>query len=132
GSDAGRGTGRALPKGDGTLPTGGPAANPPRGRAHSWQKTPVQTSPGLGGRRRVRPALVAGRTRSWANRSAEGAEDRGESRRTPCTTQEVLMRSSPNRLAATIFGAVYLLVGVLGFTVTSGVGFFATEGGLLL
>lgn len=42
------------------------------------------------------------------------------------------MRSSPNRLAATIFGAVYLLVGALGFAVTGGVGFIATEGGLLL
>ncbi|MGG5173866.1 DUF4383 domain-containing protein [Pseudarthrobacter sp. J1763] len=38
------------------------------------------------------------------------------------------MRTSPNRLLATIFGAVYLLVGVLGFFVTSGIGFFATEG----
>jgi len=38
------------------------------------------------------------------------------------------MRTSPNRLLATIFGAVYLLVGVVGFLVTSGVGFFATEG----
>ncbi len=38
------------------------------------------------------------------------------------------MRTSPNRLIATIFGAVYLLVGILGFFVTSGVGFFATEG----
>lgn len=42
------------------------------------------------------------------------------------------MRSSPNRLIATIFGAVYLLVGALGFAVTGGVGFIATEGGLLL
>jgi hypothetical protein len=42
------------------------------------------------------------------------------------------MSSSPNRLVATIFGAVYLLVGVLGFFVTSGVDFIATEGGLLL
>ncbi|KQZ85092.1 hypothetical protein ASD56_01610 [Microbacterium sp. Root166] len=42
------------------------------------------------------------------------------------------MRSSPNRLVATIFGAVYILVGLLGFAVTSGVGFIATEGGLLL
>ncbi|MBW9094271.1 DUF4383 domain-containing protein [Microbacterium jejuense] len=42
------------------------------------------------------------------------------------------MRSSPNRLVATIFGAVYLLVGLLGFAVTGGVGFLATEGGLLL
>jgi hypothetical protein len=42
------------------------------------------------------------------------------------------MGSSPNRIVATIFGAVYLLVGLLGFAVTSGVGFIATEGGLLL
>ena len=42
------------------------------------------------------------------------------------------MRSSPNRLVATIFGAVYVLVGLLGFAVTGGVGFLATEGGLLL
>jgi hypothetical protein len=33
---------------------------------------------------------------------------------------------------ATVFGAVYLLVGLLGFAVTGGVGFIATEGGLLL
>lgn len=42
------------------------------------------------------------------------------------------MRSSPNRLVATIFGAVYLVVGALGFAVTGGVGFIATEGNLLL
>ncbi|HEY9324051.1 MAG TPA: DUF4383 domain-containing protein [Agromyces sp.] len=42
------------------------------------------------------------------------------------------MRNSPNRIVATVFGAVYLLVGLLGFAVTGGVGFFATEGGLLL
>lgn len=42
------------------------------------------------------------------------------------------MNSSPNRLIGVIFGAVYVLVGILGFTVTSGVGLFATEGGLLL
>lgn len=42
------------------------------------------------------------------------------------------MTKSPNRLLGVIFGAVYILVGILGFTVTSGVGFFATEGGLLL
>ncbi|MBK0419587.1 DUF4383 domain-containing protein [Leucobacter sp. CSA1] len=42
------------------------------------------------------------------------------------------MKNSPNRLVGVIFGAVYLLVGVLGFTVTSGVDFIATEGGLLL
>jgi len=38
------------------------------------------------------------------------------------------MRTSPNKMLATIFGAVYLLVGLVGFFVTSGVGFFATEG----
>lgn len=42
------------------------------------------------------------------------------------------MRTSPNRLVATIFGAVYLLVGLLGFAVTGGVGFLSTKGGLLL
>ncbi|MFL2000263.1 MULTISPECIES: DUF4383 domain-containing protein [unclassified Microbacterium] len=42
------------------------------------------------------------------------------------------MGSSPNRIVATIFGAVYLLVGLLGFAVTGGVGFIATDGGLLL
>src|SRR5688572_16115462 len=42
------------------------------------------------------------------------------------------MGSSPNRLVATIFGAVYLVVGALGFAVTGGVDFIATEGGLLL
>ncbi|WP_460720646.1 DUF4383 domain-containing protein [Microbacterium aureliae] len=42
------------------------------------------------------------------------------------------MSSSPNRLVATIFGAVYLLVGLLGFTATAGVGFIAADGGLLL
>lgn len=42
------------------------------------------------------------------------------------------MRSSPNRLVGTIFGAVYLAVGLLGFAVTGGVGFLATEGNLLL
>ena len=42
------------------------------------------------------------------------------------------MRSSPNRLVATVFGAVYLLIGLLGFAVTGGVGFIATQGNLLL
>ncbi|UVJ40866.1 DUF4383 domain-containing protein [Arthrobacter sp. CJ23] len=42
------------------------------------------------------------------------------------------MRTSPNRLIATVFGAVYLLVGVLGFFVTAGIGFFATEGANLI
>jgi hypothetical protein len=42
------------------------------------------------------------------------------------------MRNSPNRLIATVFGAVYLLVGVVGFAVTSGIGFFSTEGANLI
>ncbi|MEP6479832.1 MAG: DUF4383 domain-containing protein [Rhodoglobus sp.] len=42
------------------------------------------------------------------------------------------MTKSPNRLLGVIFGAVYVLVGILGFTVTAGVGLFDTNGGLLL
>ena len=42
------------------------------------------------------------------------------------------MRTSPNRLLGTIFGAVYLLIGLLGFAVTGGIGFLASKGGLLL
>ncbi|UBH05139.1 hypothetical protein K8P10_000650 [Leucobacter sp. Psy1] len=42
------------------------------------------------------------------------------------------MKNSPNRLLGVVFGAVYLLVGLLGFTVTGGVDFIATDGGLLL
>lgn len=42
------------------------------------------------------------------------------------------MRSSPNRLVAVIFGAVYIVVGALGFAVTGGVSFLATQGGMLL
>ena len=42
------------------------------------------------------------------------------------------MSSSPNRLVGAIFGAVYIVVGLLGFLVTGGGGFIATDGGLLL
>ncbi|MBD5786748.1 DUF4383 domain-containing protein [Cellulosimicrobium terreum] len=42
------------------------------------------------------------------------------------------MSSSPNRLLAAVFGVVYLLVGLAGFVVTSGVGFAATDGKNLL
>ena len=42
------------------------------------------------------------------------------------------MTKSPNRLLGVVFGAVYILIGVLGFTVTAGVGLFDTAGGLLL
>ncbi len=41
------------------------------------------------------------------------------------------MSQSPNRLVATIFGAVYLLVGILGLFV-AGANFAGEEGGLLL
>ncbi len=40
--------------------------------------------------------------------------------------------SSVNRLVAYVLGAVFLLIGVLGFTVTSGVGFASREGNTLL
>ena len=42
------------------------------------------------------------------------------------------MSTSPNRLLATVFGIVYVLIGIAGFFVTSGVGFIDTTGGLLL
>lgn len=42
------------------------------------------------------------------------------------------MRKSINRTVATVFGVIYLVVGLLGFLVTSGVGFTAPEGGHLL
>jgi hypothetical protein len=41
-------------------------------------------------------------------------------------------RRSANVLVGYVLGAVYLLVGLLGFAVTSGVGFAATDGGSLL
>lgn len=41
------------------------------------------------------------------------------------------MKRSPNRLVAVIVGAVFLAIGLLGVTVTSGLGLFATESGLL-
>ena len=40
----------------------------------------------------------------------------------------VALTKSPNRLLGVIFGAVYLLVGILGFFITGGVDFFATNG----
>jgi hypothetical protein len=42
------------------------------------------------------------------------------------------LTDSPNRLLAAVFGVVYLLVGLLGFTVTSDVGFAERQGGELL
>jgi hypothetical protein len=42
------------------------------------------------------------------------------------------MTKSPNRVIGLIFGAIYIVIGLVGFTATTGVGFFATNGGLLL
>ncbi len=42
------------------------------------------------------------------------------------------MRTSPNRLLATIFGAVYLVIGIAGFFVTAGRPLVGSSGGLLL
>lgn len=48
------------------------------------------------------------------------------------STATTPLSKSPNRIVATAFGAVYLVVGLLGFLVTGGVAFLATQGGLLL
>jgi hypothetical protein len=43
------------------------------------------------------------------------------------------LTSSPNRIVATAFGAIYVLVGLLGFLVAGGnTGFISTDGPLLL
>ena len=42
------------------------------------------------------------------------------------------IKNSPNRLVAVIFGAVYIVVGLLGFTVGGDGGFFSNDGELLL
>jgi hypothetical protein len=42
------------------------------------------------------------------------------------------MGHSPNRTLGTVFGVVYLLVGLAGFAVTGGVGFASTEGNPLI
>jgi hypothetical protein len=42
------------------------------------------------------------------------------------------MSKSPNRLLAIILGIFYVLIGIAGFAVTMGIGFFAAPGGLLL
>ena len=41
------------------------------------------------------------------------------------------MRASPNRLLAAVLGIAYIVIGVAGFFVTSGVGLFDVPGGLL-
>ncbi len=41
------------------------------------------------------------------------------------------MRASANRLVATILGVVYLVVGVVSFFATSGIGFFSHSGRLV-
>ncbi|HEY3436849.1 MAG TPA: DUF4383 domain-containing protein [Actinotalea sp.] len=42
------------------------------------------------------------------------------------------MAHSPNRLLGAVFGAVYLLVGLVGFAVTGGLGFAESEGHALV
>lgn len=42
------------------------------------------------------------------------------------------MKTSLNRIIATVFGVIFLLVGALGFLVTSNVGFIASDGESLL
>jgi len=47
-------------------------------------------------------------------------------------TNTTALTKSPNRIVAVAFGAVYVLVGLLGFFATSNVGFVSPDGGLLL
>jgi hypothetical protein len=42
------------------------------------------------------------------------------------------MSTSPNRMLGIIFGAVYLLIGILGFFLTSNTTFVSTQGPLLI
>ena len=42
------------------------------------------------------------------------------------------MSTSPNRMLGIILGAVYLLIGILGFFFTSSTGFVSTQGPLLI
>ena len=42
------------------------------------------------------------------------------------------MTKSPNRVIGIIFGVIFIVLGLVGFTSTTGVEFFATNGGLLL
>jgi len=37
------------------------------------------------------------------------------------------MTKSPNRVIGLIFGAIYILIGIVGFTATTGVGLFSTN-----
>ncbi len=48
------------------------------------------------------------------------------------STNTTALTRSPNRIVAVAFGAVYVLVGLLGFLATNNVGFVSAEGGLLL
>jgi hypothetical protein len=48
------------------------------------------------------------------------------------STNTTALTRSPNRIVAVAFGAVYVLVGLLGFFATSNVGFVSPDGGLLL
>ena len=42
------------------------------------------------------------------------------------------MFKSPNRVIGLILGAVYVVIGIVGFTATTGVDFVSTDGGLLI
>lgn len=48
------------------------------------------------------------------------------------TTTNNSLANSPNRLAAVVFGAVFLLIGIIGFFLTVNVAFVSQEGELLL
>ncbi|MFD3443495.1 DUF4383 domain-containing protein [Microbacteriaceae bacterium 4G12] len=52
--------------------------------------------------------------------------------KTMSSTNTTALTRSPNRIVAVAFGAVYVLVGLLGFFATSNVGFVSPDGGLLL
>jgi hypothetical protein len=48
------------------------------------------------------------------------------------TSDRVLGTRSPNRLLGFAFGVVYILVGLVGFAITSGLGFAADQGNNLI
>jgi hypothetical protein len=70
-----------------------------------------------GDRRALRRGLRAARRRAAAALSGR---------------EPAAVRASPNRLLATALGIAYVVIGVAGFFVTSGVGFFGAPGGLPL
>jgi len=68
---------------------------------------------------RLRTSVVHTGARAFGVHRAPGGED-------------TIMSNSVNRLVGGIFGVVYLLVGIVGFFITSGVDFAGTEGKLLI